>query len=137
MASRNKKRGTPPSRESANKLVDKPVPQDEGHLLLSFRHMRDGWGVENLNDKQRSDFLSKWVKRCGFSWRDLTTEHKHGFGYEMLPARQFHPQAPEHLQEEKYMVFRYSGKRPFAGFKAGYTFYVLWIEKEFGDLYPH
>lgn len=137
MSSRKKKRGTPPSDAAASQLAERPVPHDEGHLLLSFRHMRAGWGVEDLDEKQRSEFLTKWVKRCAFSWKDLQTHGKHGLGYEMLPSRSFHPEVPEHLQEAKYMVFRHNGNLPFVGFKAGDTFYVLWIEKKYGELYKH
>lgn len=136
MPAKKNRRGSPPAGD-AGKLRKKPVPHDDGHLLLSFRHLRKGWGIEDLNDKQRSDFLIKWAKRCTHTWRDLRTHSRHGLGYEMIPSRSIYPNAPEELAEEKYMVFRHQGNLPFAGFKAGDTFYVLWIEKQYGDLYNH
>lgn len=113
------------------------VPEDDGHLLLSFRHIQPKFGVGEMNERQRSEFLVKWEKRCGFTWVELQRHQKHGLGYEMLPRRQFKPVVPESLEDEKYMVFRHDGNLPFAGFKAGDTFYVLWIETRFGDLYRH
>lgn len=136
MASKKKRRGKPPA-GSAGTVKKKPIPHDDGHLLLSFRHIHKGWGVEELEDKQRSDFLLKWAKRCGFTWKELQQHGRHGLGYEMLPAHSIYPRAPEHLAEDRYMVFRYHGNLPFAGFKAGDTFYVLWIERQYGDLYNH
>lgn len=131
-----KRRGSPPS-DTDGELVEKSVPHDDGHLLLSFRHIRKGWGVEELDDKQRSEFLLKWAKRCDFTWRELQSHKRHGLGYEMLPHRDVYPNLPEHLAEDRYMVFRHQGNLPFAGFKAGDTFYVLWIEKKYGELYDH
>lgn len=112
-------------------------PTDAGHLLLSFRHLQPRFGVEQMSDKQRSEFLIKWVKRCQFTWKELIQHPKHGLGYEEIPCSQFSPQKPEFLNIPKYMVFRHEGNHAFAGFKAGDTFYVLWIEARYNDLYSH
>lgn len=49
----------------------------------------------------------------------------------------FKPSAPEELERDRYMVFRQEGNLPFAGFRAGDTFHVLWIERQYNDLYDH
>lgn len=133
---KGKGRGQPPTATDQEATAPK-VPEDDGHLLLSFRHVQPRFGVEEMSGRQRSEFLSKWAKRCGFTWSDLGLQQKHGLGYEMLPRKQFKPSPPEALKEDKYMVFRHDGNLPFAGFKAGDTFYVLWIETKYGDLYDH
>jgi len=114
-----------------------PIPVDDGHLLLSFRHVQPKFGVEQLNQRQRSEFLLKWFKRCTFSWSELGLHAKHGLGFEMLPKATFKPSIPDALSRSKYMVFRHDGNLPFAGFKAGDVFYVLWIEAKYNDLYKH
>lgn len=131
-----KRRGNPP--KATNREVPiRSVPEDDGHLLLSFRHVQPRFGVEEMSERQRSQFMIKWAKRCGFTWKDLQQHPKHALGFEMLPRPQFKPNPPESLEEDSYMVFRHEGNLPFAGFKAGDTFYVLWIETKFGDLYDH
>lgn len=90
-----------------------------------------------MTERQRSSFLVKWAKRCDFTWRELQQHPRHGLGFEMLHRRQLRPNPPEALEEDEYMVFRHDGNLPFAGFKAGDTFYVLWIETSYGDLYDH
>ena len=90
-----------------------------------------------MTERQRSEFLVKWVKRCEHTWQELLHHPKHGLGYEMLPKKQFKPNPPEELEKDKYLVFRHDGNLPFAGFKAGDTFYVLWIETKYGELYSH
>lgn len=131
-----KRRGQPP-KATDQKVTARPLPVDGGHLLLSFRHLRPGFGVEEMSERQRSEFLVKWTKRCTFTWADLARHRKHALGFEMLPRRKFKPNLPESLQEDEYMVFRHEGNLPFAGFKVGDTFYVLWIETRYGDLYDH
>lgn len=55
----------------------------------------------------------------------------------MLPSKQFKPNTPDPLKRDKYMVFRHDGNLPFAGFKVGDVFYVLWVETKYGNLYKH
>lgn len=129
-------RGQPP-KASDQEVAQRSVPKDDGHLLLSLRHIQPRFSVEEMSERQRSDFLVKWAKRCGFTWAELQRHQKHGLGFEMLPRKHFRPQVPESLEEDSYMVFRHGGNLPFAGFKAGDTFYVLWIEVKYGDLYKH
>lgn len=90
-----------------------------------------------MTERQRSEFLVKWVKRCAFTWKELQQHPRHALGFEMLPRKQIKPEPPDHLREDMYMVFRHDGNLPFVGFKAGDTFYVLWIEADYGDLYDH
>lgn len=131
-----KRKGTPPS-ETGLEVQATPEPKDDGYLLLSFRHLQPRFGVEEMSERQRSEFMVKWAKRCSFTWTELQTHRKHALGFEMLPRKQFRPNPPESLEEDSYMVFRHDGNMPFAGFKAGDTYYVLWIEARYGDLYPH
>lgn len=35
------------------------------------------------------------------------------------------------------MVFRYSDRLPMAGVRVGDTFHVVWIERQYGELYDH
>ena len=133
---KGKRRGQPPKATDQELSVPK-VPEDDGHLLLSFRHIQPRFGVDEMSERQRSEFLIKWAKRCGFTWTELGLHTKHGLGYEMLPRSQFKPTPPEALTEDKYMLFRHDANLPFAGFKAGDTFYFLWIETRYGDLYDH
>lgn len=90
-----------------------------------------------MTPNQRSEFLIKWAKRSTLTWNDLATQDRHGLGYEKIPRSQIKPALPEMLQEDKVTVFRHEGNHPFAGFRAGDVFYVLWIEVNYGDLYDH
>ena len=132
-----KGQGRPPRRAGQKTVPERSLPTDDGYPMLSLRHLCRGFGVEEMTQNQRSEFLLKWAKRSAFTWRDLNLHRTHALGYEMLPSEQIKPCAPEALEQDRYMVFRHEGNYPFAGFKAGDTFYVLWVETQFGDLYDH
>jgi hypothetical protein len=82
-------------------------------------------------------FLTKWHKRTQLTWTQLVQHSKHGLGSEFLPRHVFKPQVPDWLSRDRYMVFRHQGNQPFAGFRAGDVFHVLWIEARYNDLYDH
>jgi hypothetical protein len=132
-----KRKGTPPAPTTESIEENEAVRQATGYPMLSFRHVRSGYCVEELTEKQRSDFLLKWFRRAKFTWAALGQHDKHALGYEFMPKKQIKPQLPEHLQQDKYMVFRHHQNLPVLGFKAGDTFYVLWIENEYGQVYDH
>lgn len=132
------RRGTAPKRGAV------PKPPDDGrdsslagHPLLCLRHCQPGWGVEELTPDQCRDFLVKWEKRSKLTWEELVQHPKHGLGSELLHKSMFKPSVPEHLDRDRYLVFRHEGNLPFAGFRAGDTFHVLWIEQKYNDLYNH
>lgn len=76
-------------------------------------------------------------KRSVFTWTELSTHPRHGLGSEQLPAKVIKRTPPEQLAQDKYMVLRHEGNHPFVGYKIGDTFYVLWMETNYGDVYNH
>jgi hypothetical protein len=134
-----KRKGAPPGGS------DQPAPapldgiSDGGYPVLSLRHLQQGWGMDELDPEHCKQFLVKWHKRSAHTWTELIQHPKHGLGSEQLTRKTFKPWKvlPERLHRDTYMVFRHAGNRPFAGFRIGDVFYVLWIEGEFGDLYGH
>jgi hypothetical protein len=129
-------RGSRPSKTSETLAESKPS-EAHGYPRLSLRHLQSGYGVEELSQSQQAAFLIKWAKRSRFTWTELSTHHRHGLGSEQLPASSIKRVPPEQLAQDKYMVLRHEGNQPFVGYKIGDTFYVLWIEANYGDVYDH
>ena len=72
------------------------------------------------------------------TWEELIRADRHGLGLETLPADQIRPQIPTGFEDtRKFQVFRYSGRLPMVGTRTNDTFHVIWIEKDFGDVYDH
>jgi hypothetical protein len=94
--------------------------------------------VHNLPKDLRGDFAVTLQQRASMTWAALALASKHGQGFEYLPRRQFKGPIPTVFEDrEKFLVFRYSGKLPMAGVRAGDTFHIVWIERQFGELYDH
>ncbi len=104
---------------------------------MCLRHLQPNFGIAELTERQCREFLVKWHKRTQFTWQDLVQHDRHGLGWEFLPRGAFRPAVPESLSKEKFMVFRHEGNLPFAGFRAGEVFHVLWIAASYSDLYDH
>lgn len=132
-----KRRGSAPNHDSQPMPPHDGVSTDVGYPVLCLRHTQSGWGISELDPGKCKEFLEKWEKRSKLTWTELVQHNRHGLGSEQLNKDKFKPQIPERLERDRYMVFRHEGNLPFAGFRTGDVFHVMWIECKFGDLYDH
>lgn len=129
-------KGAKPQPNSAT-LPTRDARETPGYPLLSLCNALSGYGIAELSERQRSEFLLKWSKRSKFTWQELVLHDKHGLGYEHLPQKKIKRKAPEHLCLDKYMVFRHDGNHSFVGYRIGDVFFMLWAEANYGDVYDH
>lgn len=133
-----KRRGTRPVPVSVYGPDPLAEQHSDGYPVLSLRFLEQGWGVDDLSDSQRAAFLTKWHKRCRVSWKELVHHDRHGLGSEKIPVGSFRPAVPRVFQDtDRFLVFRHEGNLPMAGVRTGDTYHVIWIERSYGDLYPH
>ncbi|KQB83569.1 hypothetical protein Cocul_01639 [Corynebacterium oculi] len=72
------------------------------------------------------------------TWMELSQHPRHGLGSESIPKKSIRPAVPEKFSDQdKFRVYRHLGNLPMAGVKMKNVYYVLWIEKEYGELYEH
>jgi hypothetical protein len=71
-------------------------------------------------------------------WIDIHQSGRHAAGTESIQAEQIKAPIPtKFADQEKFMAFRYFGKLPMVGVRIRDVFHVLWIERQFGDVYDH
>lgn len=132
------KKGTVPRTQEAWADLEARVKNPgEGYPLLSLRHLQPGFGVDELDPEAAHALLSKWAKRSCLQWSELRTHDRHGLGAEKLPCDKIKPIIPTRFKNDHYLVYRHLENHAVVGFLAADVFYVLWIEKEYGDLYDH
>jgi hypothetical protein len=132
------RKGSRPAKSSGPQPDNDGRAPDAGYPLLCLRHLQPGWGFEEASGDICQHFLIKWAKRASLSWVELVQHGRHGLGSEKLPKKKIKPQVPEHLEpDDHYLVFRHEGNLPFVGFRSGDVFHVLWIEREYNELYDH
>jgi hypothetical protein len=132
-------RGTRPA-GSKGMLPQAPPPRDYNEQTPKFclAHLVDGYDLEPLTVAQQAAFARTLRKLARFKWKELLTADRHKHGCELLPAAQIRAKIPALFEgEAKFMVFRYDGLRPMAGVRVLDVFHVLWVERHFGELYPH
>jgi hypothetical protein len=142
MGDRNSgKKGSKPNLPSDDRF-NPPEPRvDFGKRTPVFclHHLQDGHDVASLRDKAAQAQFALTLHKCAkLTWQDIGQAGRHGNGTEWIPAGQVRAPIPEKFSDQtKFMAFRYNGKKPMLGVRINEVFHVLWIEREFGDVYPH
>lgn len=131
------KKGTHPRSITNDHDDGRSVAIAPGYPLLSLRHLQPGFGIKDLSAEAAHAFVDKWAQRSQFTWGELRTHQRHGLGSEKLPSNKIKPYIPEHLRQDHYLVYRHLGNHACVGFLQNDVFCVVWIEKEYADLYDH
>ena len=86
------------------------------------------------------EYLERLKKLSTLDWKTVFTSQRHGFGTEKIPVSSLTLSARTLVPEntDKLLVFRATGdKHVFLGIQDGNVFQVIFIEANFGDIYPH
>lgn len=115
-------------------------PEDR-YPVFCFKHLQP-YSYPGCKDASFFiEFLERMKKLANLGWQGIRGAGRHGFGLEKIPIKQlritnFPPIITEDVSE--LLVFRATGSNlPFLGLRMGDTFQVLFIETNFGEIYPH
>lgn len=135
-------RGAKPQRNTGSSSLHATpaIGKDTNTLTPKFclAYIVNGYCLRELSVEQQAAFALALQKRCEMTWKDITLADRHGLGSEMLPAGQIKPQIPNSFRDrDKFLVIRYNGNLPMVGIRILDVFHVLWIERDYGDVYDH
>ena len=103
-----------------------------------LHHLHEGFDVQALGQDGQAALAKTLQKLSASRWKELVTLPRHGQGTEFVPAAQIKAPIPAKFRSEsRFMVFRYHGLLPMAGTRVRDVYHILWIEREFNDLYNH
>lgn len=118
--------------------ISPPTDFDKEHPKFCFRHVQDGFDPRNLPSDKQIDLILQLQTLSSLSWQQIKLAPRHGLGTEFIPKGQIRAPRPVAFEEEgKFMFFRYSGKLPMGGVRVRDVFHVLWIAKDYSELYDH
>ncbi|MCB5292608.1 hypothetical protein BJQ90_02044 [Arthrobacter sp. SO3] len=118
--------------------ISPPTDFDKEHPKFCFRHVQDGYDPKNLPSDKQIDLILQLQTLSSLSWQQIKLAPRQGLGTEFIPEGQIRAPRPVAFEEEaKFMFFRYSGKLPMGGVRVRDVFHVLWIAKDFSELYDH
>ena len=107
--------------------------------VFSFKHLQDVSFVECKDAKFFKGFLKRLKRYSELGWKQMATDKKHGYGWEILPQESMKPKLPKFVTPEvDLMVLRASNdNKALVGFREWNVFHVLFIEAQFNDIYQH
>jgi hypothetical protein len=138
MSKRN--RGGPPPQPIRGTVADVVPVRDHNRSTPTFclHHVQPGFDVTNLDKAARAAFALSLQQRAKMVWRDILMAPRHGLGSENLPRAVIKAPIPARFEDaDEFMALRYSGKLPMVGVRSGAVFHIVWIERQFGELYDH
>lgn len=129
--------------KAASDKLPRPRPDgtadhSAGHPKFCLRFLQRGFDVECLTKDLRAAFAMTLQQRSALTWTELHQAGRHGQGYEQIPSHTLRAPMPTAFADrDRFHVFRYAGKLPMVGVRAGDVFHIVWIAAGFGDLYDH
>lgn len=98
-----------------------------------------GYDIHALGDKDKQAQLALALHRCAkLRWADIHQAGRKGAGTEWIPRDEIRaPVPPKFSDQERFMAFRYMGNLPMLGVRVNEVFHLLWIERQFGEVYDH
>jgi hypothetical protein len=105
--------------------------------LFSLQHLQSSYGIDACEKNDQAAFAERICKLGQLSWQTIHQAHKHSVGCETIKPNSIKPPKPDCIGDRAILALRYSGNKPMVGFKDGRVLNILWIERQFGDVYDH
>lgn len=131
----------PHSENQGKKIKGHPTIEIQNfeHPIFCFRFIHKDYSLDQCDNDQKAAFVTQLSLLSQLSWQKLILTHRHGSGSEKINIDSLKAKPPDFITEdvEHLIVFRYQGKKPFVGHRNRFIFHVIFIEREFGELYDH
>ncbi|QVI29472.1 hypothetical protein MN2019_09375 [Mycolicibacterium neoaurum] len=95
--------------------------------------------MQSLGNKDGQAQFALTLHKCAqLRWQDFGQAGRKGAGTELIPKGQIRAPIPSKFShQDRFMAFRYKGQLPMLGVRINEVFHVLWVERQFGDVYDH
>lgn len=138
---KNRQKASKPSLPSEGFRPPSSSPRDyqQSTPVFCLHHLHPDYSVQALGDKDSQAQLALTMHKCAqLRWIDVHQTGRHASGSELIPASQIKaPIPPKFSDQDKFVSIRYHGKLPMVGVRIKDVFHVLWVERQYGDVYDH
>lgn len=133
-----KNKGTRPAGTAATVPVVESVNYDKEHPKFCFRYTQSGNCPDDLSKDQQVALVLTLHRLAKIDWATIKSTGRQALGTEFIPAGQINVSIPAKFDaEDRFMFFRYQGMLPLGGVRIQDVFHILWIAKDFKDVYVH
>lgn len=122
--------------------IEVSATDDKDTPLFCFRHFE----ARNFKSDHKGVFL-EFVKRLQkiseLGWNKISTEKKHGFGYELIEKKEMDAGIKSRIEkiatpDTKVYVFRAEcDNLPFIGYRVDNIFHIIAVAASFKEFYKH
>ncbi|MCC6394513.1 MAG: hypothetical protein IT167_28210 [Bryobacterales bacterium] len=111
---------------------------DNAPPKFSLRYLSPDYCITACNKEEKAAFADTMKRMSQLTWAQLRQAPRHGLGYEKIERESIRARIPEVITADVNIIaFRFHGKAPMVGFRAGDgTFHVIWFDRGF-QLYGH
>jgi hypothetical protein len=108
--------------------------------IFCFKHLHKDFHLDKCTSLEKQRFLDRIVSMSQISWQVLQCSDRHKMGSEKISIDSLHCEVPHSLTStedvKSLLAFRFDEMKPFVGFRNGFIFHVLYIDRDF-TLYKH
>ncbi len=115
--------------------IDRQESTQDLPPLFSLEHLHPSYGINVCEKDDKAAFAERICELGKMTWRSIQASHRHSYGSEIIKSVKL--PKPSCLGDRAVLAFRYSGKKPMVGFRDGRVLNIVWIERQFGDVYDH
>ncbi|HEY8938144.1 MAG TPA: hypothetical protein VIM65_23140 [Cyclobacteriaceae bacterium] len=118
-----------PNSSGHNPIFDYPV--------FCLRHVHKNHHLDDCTDSELASLIMRMHKLSTMTWKDIQMAPRHGMGTEKISQDSIKTGIPAHITPDvTFYALRFEGKKPFVGYRSGYVFHVVYIDRNF-TLYDH
>ena len=105
--------------------------------VFCLRHLQKDYHLSDCTPDEKVQFIDKLQTLARMSWLDIQLAPRHGLGSEKIPRGSIKVKISNAVTPEvTFLALRFDGKKPFVGYRSGFIFHVLFLDRNF-TLYDH
>jgi hypothetical protein len=113
-------------------------PEKIDHPVFCFKHLHEDYHLRECDNQEKKCLIERIVLLSSCTWNKLQLAPRHGIGSEKIAKNAIRASIP-HPFDEDYgdpLAFRFDGMKTIVGFRKGFLFHVIYIDRNF-TLYAH
>ena len=116
---------------------DDSKPATFEHPVFCFRMIQNGFGLEDCSNEDAANFGRALQRISQLKWNSWYQAPRKGMGLEKIRHNALKVPIPKVINDDiTFQSARFGAKKSFIGYRSGYVFRVLWIDRDF-KCYDH
>ena len=129
------KKITPTTGSTIKATVD--IYPNIDYPVFCLKHLNKDYHINKCTSAEKVKFIERLYILSQMSWKDIQLAPRHGCGSEKISRSNIKSGIPNHITPEvDFYALRFDGKKAFVGYKSGFIFHVVYLDRVF-NLYNH